>query len=162
MGEPRDRAHQQELVRLLIEKAGLTLTVDCPPLGEPVYLDRQMYEKIVLNLLSNAFKFTFQGGIEVSLRAGLGQVRLRVADTGVGIPAELPHLFERFYRVEGARGRSYEGSGIGLSLVQELARLHGSMSRARSAAGAPSRSACRSETRTCPRRCSARPPGRPR
>ena len=112
--------------RSLIEKAGLTLTVDCPPLGAPVYVDRMMYEKVILNLLSNAFKFTLQGGICVSLRGGDRQVQLRVSDTGAGIPgAELPHLFERFYRVEGSRGRSYEGSGIGLSLVQELARLHG-------------------------------------
>lgn len=112
--------------RSLLEKAGLTLTVDCPPMAEPVYVDREMYEKLVFNLLSNAFKFTFKGGIRVSLHAGEGQVRLVVADTGTGIPeGELPHLFERFHRVEGAKGRSYEGSGIGLALVQELAKAHG-------------------------------------
>ena len=112
--------------RSLVEKAGLTLTVDCPPLAEPVYVDREMYEKVVLNLLSNAFKFTFEGGIRVSLLAADGHARLRVSDSGTGIPAaELPHLFKRFHRVQGASGRSYEGSGIGLALVQELVTLHG-------------------------------------
>ena len=112
--------------RSLVERAGLSLTVDCPPLPEAIYVDREMYEKIVLNLLSNAFKFTFTGGITVSLGAANGQVLLTVADTGVGIPEpQLPHLFERFHRVEGARGRSFEGSGIGLALVQELAKLQG-------------------------------------
>ncbi|HKO49810.1 MAG TPA: ATP-binding protein, partial [Polyangiaceae bacterium] len=112
--------------RSLVEKAGLTLTVDCPPLAEPVYVDREMYEKVVLNLLSNAFKFTFEGGIRVSLSVEEGSARLSVADSGTGIPdAELPHLFERFHRVQGANGRSYEGSGIGLALVQELVSLHG-------------------------------------
>ncbi len=111
--------------RAACERAGLALTVDCPPLTAPVYVDRDMWEKIVLNLLSNAFKFTFQGGIDVALR-GLGDaVELAVSDTGTGIPArELPRVFERFHRIDGARGRSHEGSGIGLALVQELVRLH--------------------------------------
>jgi PAS domain S-box-containing protein len=116
--------------RSAIEQAGLRLQVDCPPLAEPTYVDREMWEKIVLNLLSNAFKFTFEGEIQVSVRLGAGESRsfavLEVRDTGTGIPAEaLPHIFERFHRVKGSRGRSYEGSGIGLSLVQELVRLHG-------------------------------------
>ncbi|HXU41870.1 MAG TPA: ATP-binding protein, partial [Burkholderiales bacterium] len=108
------------------EKAGLELHVDCQPLREPVYVDRGMWEKVVLNLLSNAFKFTFEGTIEVAL-AGVPQgAQLRVRDTGIGIaPEELPRLFERFHRVEGARSRSYEGSGIGLAFVRELAQLHG-------------------------------------
>src|SRR6476660_2866438 len=85
-----------------------------------------MWEKIVLNLLSNAFKFTFGGTIEVSVGYDGSGFELVVADTGTGIPQdELPRLFERFHRVEGAKGRTYEGSGIGLALVQELARLHG-------------------------------------
>jgi signal transduction histidine kinase len=115
-------------------QAGLRLVIDCPPLPLPVYVDRPMWEKIVLNLLSNAFKFTFAG--EITVRLGLAgnplpsgkaeQVELIVQDTGIGIAAaELPHLFERFYQVKGAKGRSFEGSGIGLSLVQELVKLHG-------------------------------------
>jgi PAS domain S-box-containing protein len=114
--------------RSAIEKAGLRLILDCPPLPEPVYVDRAMWEKIVLNLLSNAFKFTFAGEIGVVVRPsadGAG-AELRVHDTGTGIPAAaLPRLFERFHRIEGARGRIFEGTGIGLVLVQELVKLHG-------------------------------------
>lgn len=114
------------MFRSAIDRAGLQLRVECPPLPEPVYVDREMWEKIVLNLLSNAFKFTFAGEIAVSLRWLGASVELKVCDTGIGIPeAEIPRLFERFHRVQGARGRTYEGSGIGLSLVQELVKLHG-------------------------------------
>ena len=109
-----------------IERAGLELTIDCPPLPEPVYVDREMWAKIVLNLLSNALKFTFEGGITVRVEPSGETARLTVADTGIGIdPAEQPQLFERFHRVAGARSRSHEGSGIGLALVAELAELHG-------------------------------------
>src|SRR5581483_8459802 len=112
--------------RSAIERAGMKLVINCPPLSEPVYVDRDMWEKIVLNLISNAFKFTFEGEIDVSLKPAGDHVELTVRDTGTGIPVnEIPHLFERFHRVEGARGRTYEGTGIGLALVQELARLHG-------------------------------------
>lgn len=128
--EPTDLAqYTQELAsvfRSAIEGAGLTFVVDCPPVSEPVYIDRDMWEKIVLNLLSNAFKFTFEGTISVTLRPVGDQAELIVRDTGTGIPEpELPHLFERFRRVDGARGRTHEGTGIGLALVQELVRLHG-------------------------------------
>ena len=119
--------------RSTIEKAGLELVVDCPTLSEQIYVDREMWEKIVLNLVSNAFKFTFTGKITVSLDEKGGAVELIVRDTGSGIPATaLPHLFERFYRVNGSRGRSYEGSGIGLALVAELAALHGGAVRVES------------------------------
>ncbi|APR74880.1 Chemotaxis protein methyltransferase CheR [Minicystis rosea] len=111
--------------RALIEQAGLTLVVDCPKLPEPIAVDREMWEKIVLNLLSNAFKFTFHGTISVSLRWGGDHVELAVRDTGTGIPeAELPRVFERFHRVQRARGRTHEGSGIGLALVRELVGFH--------------------------------------
>ena len=110
----------------LFEQAGLELVVDCPPLPQPVEVDRDMWEKIVLNLVSNAFKFTWQGRIEIRLRTVGGNAELTVIDTGIGIPAhELPHLFERFHRIEGAHGRTYEGSGIGLALVKDLVHLHG-------------------------------------
>jgi signal transduction histidine kinase/CheY-like chemotaxis protein len=119
--------------RSACDRAGLKLGVDCPALSEPVYLDRGMWEKIVLNLLSNAFKFTFEGEIAVRLHEADGHVQLSVQDTGVGIPkAELPRLFERFHRIAGQKGRSYEGSGIGLALVQELVKLHGGDIRAES------------------------------
>ncbi|HEX6669095.1 MAG TPA: GAF domain-containing sensor histidine kinase, partial [Gemmatimonadales bacterium] len=111
-----------------LERAGLRFEVHSRPLPEPVWVDRDMWEKIVLNLLSNAFKFTLRGGITVELgpSADGREAVLTVADTGIGIPAaDLPRLFERFHRVEGSRGRTHEGTGIGLALVQELTRLHG-------------------------------------
>ena len=112
--------------RSAADRACLTLRVDTPSLSQPVFVDRDLWEKIVLNLLSNAFKFTFEGEIEVTLREAQGSAKLIVRDTGTGIPAaELPKLFDRFYRVAGARGRSFEGSGIGLTLVQELVKQHG-------------------------------------
>lgn len=112
--------------RSAIEKEGVRFVVDCPPIESPIYVDREMWEKIVFNLLSNAFKFTFEGEIRVMLREKGDHVEFSVSDTGTGIPREeLQHLFERFHRVKGARGRSYEGSGIGLALVQELVKLHG-------------------------------------
>lgn len=112
--------------RAAVERAGMRLIIDCPPLSEPAYVDREMWEKIVLNLLSNAFKYTLEGEIRVTVREQDGQAQLSVQDTGTGIPeAELPKLFNRFHRVEGARGRTHEGTGIGLALVQELARMHG-------------------------------------
>jgi PAS domain S-box-containing protein len=128
--EPTDlatvTAELASVFRSAIEKSGLELLVDCPPLSEPAYVDREMWEKIVLNLISNAFKFTFDGRIEVRLCESAGSVELSVRDTGTGIPCnELPKVFERFHRVSGAHGRTHEGSGIGLALVQELAKLHG-------------------------------------
>ncbi len=112
--------------RSLMERGGLRFTVDCPPLERPVAVDRKMWEKIVLNLLFNAFKYTPAGEVAVSLRTGGGRVELCVRDTGVGIPEdELPRVFERFHRVHNTRGRTHEGAGIGLALVHELAKLHG-------------------------------------
>jgi signal transduction histidine kinase/FixJ family two-component response regulator len=112
--------------RAATEKAGLRLIVSCPSLADKVYLDRDMWEKIVLNLLSNAFKHTFRGEIVVATRAHDGFAELEVRDTGVGIPADqLPRIFDRFHRVPDARSRTHEGTGIGLSLVWELVRLHG-------------------------------------
>jgi PAS domain S-box-containing protein len=124
--------------RSTMEKAGLRYTVDCPPLAEAVYVDCDMWEKIVLNLVSDAFKYTLEGAVTVALRpaAGGGHVELTVRDTGVGIPThELPRLFERFHRIEGQRGRTQEGTGIGLALVQELVRLHGGTVSAESEVG---------------------------
>ncbi len=207
--------------RSLVERAGLRFVVECPPLPQeigPVYVDRDMWEKIVLNLVSNAFKFTFEGEISVTLRPALGggpadestredrrhaapasategpagesaprsvprqrpparagnradatpvsaslsphgargsggedspAVELEVRDTGVGIPAdELPRLFERFHRVQGVRARTFEGSGIGLALVQELVQLHGGTIRAESAEGVGTRLIVRIPTGT--------------
>ena len=109
-----------------MQRAGLRYTVQCQPIGDPVYVDREMWEKIVLNLLSNAFKFTFEGEVKLTLEPVDGHVELTVRDTGVGIPEqERERIFERFHRIENTRARTYEGTGIGLALVQELIRLHG-------------------------------------
>jgi PAS domain S-box-containing protein len=121
--------------RSAMEKAGLALHVDCPPLPRPVLADGEMWEKVVLNLLSNAFKFTAAGHVALRLAPdGEDGVELSVADTGAGIPAaELPRLFERFHRIEGQWSRSHEGSGIGLALVRQLVELHGGRIAAESA-----------------------------
>jgi len=129
-------AELASVFRSAIERAGLTLEVDCPPLAEPVYVDRDMWEKVVLNLLSNALKFTFDGAITVRVTDDVGHAQVTISDTGIGIPAdEMPRLFERFHRIETARARSTEGSGIGLALVRELVGLHGGTITADSAEG---------------------------
>ena len=123
---PRFTSEVASVFRSAMEKAGLRFSVECPPLAEPVYVDRDMWEKIVSNLLSNAFKFTFEGVVTVTLRSLNGSVELQVRDTGVGIPTDQhERVFERFHRIEGTQARTYEGSGIGLALVQELVKLHG-------------------------------------
>lgn len=112
--------------RSAMEQAGLQFVIDCPPLPEPAYVDREMWEKIVLNLISNAFKFTLSGGVTVSMRALADQIEFSVEDTGLGIPeGQQAKVFERFHRLEGVRGRTHEGTGIGLALVHELVKLHG-------------------------------------
>jgi PAS domain S-box-containing protein len=137
-------AEVASVFRSTVERAGLQFVVDCPPTADVVYVDREMWEKIVLNLLSNAFKFTFEGRIEVSLQRVGDAIELTVTDTGTGIPAdEIPHVFERFHRVPQARSRTFEGSGIGLALVQELARLHGGAVTVESEVGRGSRFAVR-------------------
>ncbi len=103
--------------------------------NQPValFFDQDKLEKIVSNLLSNAFKFTAQGGtITLTLSQhpttpefNQGYAEIIVRDTGTGIPAEhLPKIFERFYQVDMSNTRAYEGAGIGLSLTKELVDLH--------------------------------------
>jgi signal transduction histidine kinase len=112
--------------RSAVERAGLAFKVECPPLSMPAYVDHDMWEKAVLNLLSNALKYTFEGQISVRLAEVDGSIRLSVSDTGVGIPPDSQErIFDRFQRVDGARSRTHEGSGIGLALVRELVTLHG-------------------------------------
>ncbi|OZJ04686.1 hypothetical protein BZG36_02542 [Bifiguratus adelaidae] len=102
--------------------------VDCEENGRKVWVDRDMWEKVVFNLIGNAFKFTLKGTIKVSLRpsADNSKATFTVYDTGAGIPShELPRVFERFHRFEGQRGRSHEGTGIGLALTMELVKVMG-------------------------------------
>jgi signal transduction histidine kinase len=108
------------------ERANIELKSDIRKLSSQVYVDRDMWEKIIINLLSNALKYTLKGSVEISLRENNGFAEFIVKDTGVGIPEDaLPRVFERFYRVENVNGRSHEGTGIGLALSQSLAKLHG-------------------------------------
>lgn len=112
--------------RSAMEKAGLSFDVQCGPLPQSVFVDRDMWEKIVFNLLSNAFKFTLKGGVTLSLVAEGGEAVLRVADTGTGIPeSEMGNVFKRFHRVHNVQSRTHEGTGIGLAMVQDLVKLHG-------------------------------------
>ena len=138
--EPVDLAqYTRELAsafRSAMERAKLQFEVSVEPIAGPVFVDRSMWEKIVLNLLSNALKFTFDGEVRIELRDRGAEVELAVSDTGTGIPADqVPRLFERFHRVEGARSRTHEGSGIGLALAHELIKLHHGSIEARSEVG---------------------------
>jgi signal transduction histidine kinase len=111
--------------RAAVEKAGLQLEVHCADNIDPVYIDTDMWEQIVLNLLANAFKYTKTGAIDVDIRQTEKAVLVTVSDTGVGIPGDqLEKIFDRFHRVENTQGRSQEGTGIGLAMVKELVRLH--------------------------------------
>jgi signal transduction histidine kinase len=124
------------MFRSAFERAGVTLNIDCDPTPEPVYVDRDKWEKIVLNLMSNALKFTFCGSVQVIQRTRAEHIQLQVTDSGCGIaPADLPRVFERFFRGRAPQTRTHEGSGIGLSLVQELVKLHGGTIAARSELG---------------------------
>ncbi|MXG91130.1 SpoIIE family protein phosphatase [Nocardioides flavescens] len=117
------------------ERAGLELRIECDRSVE-AYVDRDQWSKIVLNLVSNALKFTFEGAVTVRVSEEDGRAVLRVSDTGTGVPeADLPRLFERFHRVHGSRSRTHEGSGIGLALVDELVRGHGGTVSAASTLG---------------------------
>lgn len=119
-------AELASVFRSAVERAGLTFTVDCASLDAAVYIDRDLWEKVIYNLLSNALKFTFAGGVSVRVVRDGAEAVVTVADTGIGVATtELPRLFERFHRIENARARSNEGSGIGLALVKELIELHG-------------------------------------
>ncbi len=122
--------------RSAIEAAGLALDVRCAPQPGAVLVDAEMWEKIVLNLLSNALKYTLRGSVRVDLAWTDRDAVLTVEDSGVGIaPSELPRIFERFYRAETTQGRSHEGTGIGLALVHDLVQMHGGDVTARSTLG---------------------------
>ncbi|KAB2841344.1 response regulator [bacterium] len=94
--------------------------------GMEIYIDREKFDKILLNLLSNALKFTKEGFIEASTEIQGDRLVLKVADTGMGIrESELPHVFDRFRQAEGSSTKDFAGTGLGLALVREFARLHG-------------------------------------
>ena len=112
--------------RSAIEKGGMALNTSAGEIDGEVYVDTELWERIILNLVSNAFKYSEKGAIHVDVRQSGGNVRVRVTDTGVGIPADqLEKIFDRFHRIENSGGRSLEGTGIGLAMVRELVWLHG-------------------------------------
>jgi signal transduction histidine kinase/CheY-like chemotaxis protein len=112
------------MFRSAAERAGLALVVEVEKVVAVV--DHEMWARIVLNLVSNAIKFTRKGSVTVTLSAGEYSLTLSVADTGVGIPTgDQGRIFERFHRVENIAGRGSEGAGIGLALVSDLATALG-------------------------------------
>ena len=119
-----------EIANAFILLAGakeIAYRVDIPEHDFVMYTDPDKLEKIVYNLLSNAFKFTPKGGaVMVTLSVGDGQLQLKVSDNGIGIPKHQQALiFTRFYQADASQTRSYEGSGIGLALTRELIDLLG-------------------------------------
>jgi signal transduction histidine kinase len=110
------------------EKHALRLETEIPPGAPFVSGDIALIERVLENLIENAIKYTPEGGrIRLSLVPGPGHIAARVSDTGVGIPEhEIPHIFERFYRVEKSRGEGTEGTGLGLAIARRILDLHGS------------------------------------
>jgi signal transduction histidine kinase len=118
-------------------KKGLTLTQSLPADLPPVNIDAQRISQVLRNLLENAIAHTGSGGtITVAAEKGEGQIAITVTDTGEGIPAEaIPHLFERFYRVDPSRARATGGSGLGLKIAKKLVEAHGGTITVRSVPG---------------------------
>ncbi len=125
----------------LAERKHVTLQLYTEKEPLPLSFDADKLEKVVINLLSNAFKFTpEQGTIRVVVREGAGEAgafaEIGVRDTGPGIPPEeLPYVFDRFYQVEHAMAQEHAGTGIGLALAKELVELHGGEIRVESEPG---------------------------
>lgn len=138
--EPTDlglfTADLASMFRSAFERLGIRFLIECHSLPDPTYVDRDMWEKIVLNLLSNALKFTLKGQVSIRVQALPGCLELEVADTGGGIAAEdLPRIFDRFATIEAPHARTVERTGIGLSLVKERVKLHGGTIEAKSERG---------------------------
>jgi len=104
----------------------IRLSVDAPTAPLEVSCDPEDLDRIVVNLVSNAVKYTRAGGVTVTVSGDDERVRLEVADTGIGIPSDaLPHLFQEFYRASNARAVEESGTGLGLSIVKQLVERYG-------------------------------------
>lgn len=128
-------------VKPTADERRLKLFFQHPPQAVELTIDPEQFEKIILNLLSNALKFTPKGGrITVYVEEKDTTVVMTVEDTGEGIPADkLEAIFDRFSQVDGSSTRRHEGTGIGLSLAREIVNLHGGAIRAESEVGRGSR-----------------------
>jgi len=115
------------MVRIKAEAAGLELIIDAPGDLPPLCADERIIKRILLNLLSNALKFTENGHVRIAAEAAPdGAISLKVEDTGIGIAASaLPRLMRPFVQIDGSLSRKYEGTGLGLSLVKSMVELHG-------------------------------------
>lgn len=111
----------------LAVQRGIKLTFDPDPLLPPAMLDREKLEKVIINLLSNALKFTGRGGrVEVQSSASEGHLTVRVRDTGIGIAADdQEKVYQRFVQLDGSTSRKYQGTGLGLPLAKQFVELHG-------------------------------------
>jgi len=130
-------ARVPDINRLIEDRAGafraaanpqvqLHLSLDPNLAGADLYMDREKFDKLLLNLLSNAYKFTAAGRIEVRTEIHGSSFRITVSDTGIGIAEDqLPHIFDRFRQADAGASRQYGGTGLGLALVKEVAKLHG-------------------------------------
>ncbi len=119
------------------EAAGVALRLEAAPRLPTLSLDQQRIAQVLSNLLSNALRHTPRGGSVVcAVRPDGNRVAFSVTDTGSGIaPEALPHIFERFYRVDGARARAEGGTGLGLTIAKQLVEAHGGRIEARSEPG---------------------------
>lgn len=128
-------------VKPLADQKNIKLYFQHPPNRIELSLDPDQFEKVVLNLLSNALKFTPEKGkVTVYIEEKKQTVALIIEDTGIGIPEEMhASIFDRFSQVDGSKSRSHEGTGIGLSLVREIVNLHGGSVKVESKPGKGSR-----------------------
>lgn len=119
----------------------IELLLNVPEDDDVLYADANMLEKIVMNLLSNAFKFTPNGGkITLDVQFDTARVVVAVTDTGIGIPEDKREvIFQRFSQVDSGENRQYEGTGIGLAMVKEYMALHGGVVSVESAVGSGSK-----------------------
>jgi response regulator RpfG family c-di-GMP phosphodiesterase/signal transduction histidine kinase len=114
-------------VKPLADQKGITLYFQHPPHPVEIIIDPDHFEKVILNLLSNALKFTSRDDrITVYIEENKSTIKLIVEDTGIGIPSDmLKNVFDRFSQVDGSLSRPHEGTGIGLALAYEIVNIHG-------------------------------------